>query len=272
MIKERLLILFALLCFIPKTFLGQGKISGYMFGDYFYNAARDAGIASLSNAAAGGEKSDQAFLFRRIYFTYDNDISEKFTSRFRLEAGNSTLASDGKFSVFVKDAYLRWKNIFQGSDFFFGIHPTPAFEISEKVWGYRSLEKTIMDLRNVVSSRDFGLALNGKFDKEGIFNYWIMVANGRDNKPELDKHKRYYLTFYVKPTKKLSLSLYGDYADRGKTVDKYSASTPKATVINGTFTAVVVFPTPPFWFAMVIIFPNILCLCLCSTSVLQSKV
>ncbi|MCZ6775912.1 MAG: hypothetical protein O7D34_05600, partial [Ignavibacteria bacterium] len=140
---------------------------------------------------------------------------------------------DGKFSVFVKDAYLRWKSIFQGSDFFFGIHPTPAFQVSQKEWSYRSLEKTIMDLRKVVSSRDLGLALKGKLDKGGIFNYWVMVANGRGNKPELDKHKRYYLTFHVKPTKNLTMSLYVDYADRGKTVDKYT----KATVSNGTLTS-----------------------------------
>ena len=37
------------------------------------------------NSALTGAKADQAFQFRRIYFTYDNDISEQFMARFRLE-------------------------------------------------------------------------------------------------------------------------------------------------------------------------------------------
>ena len=36
----------------------KGKISGLMFGDYFYNIARDSAVAngSLSNVATGGAK------------------------------------------------------------------------------------------------------------------------------------------------------------------------------------------------------------------------
>ena len=50
----------------------------------------------------------------------------------------------------VKDAWLKWKNIFSGSDLIFGISPTPAFDVSEGAWGHRYLEKTIMDLDGIV--------------------------------------------------------------------------------------------------------------------------
>ncbi len=227
------------LCFLlPAGVHAQGKFSGHMFGDYYYNIQRDSSFGSLANAATeGGPKSYQAFQFRRIYFTYDNDISEKFTSRFRLEADQVARTSDSKTSVFVKDAYLRWKWIFTGSDLFFGIHPTPAFDVSEAAWGYRSLEKTIMDLRGVVSSRDLGVALKGKFDDAGKFNYWVMVANNSGNRAETDKYKRYYLLFHVKPVENLQFTVYGDYADRGNVTDPYSTSTPKQSVSNGTLTA-----------------------------------
>ena len=86
-----------------------GKISGYMFGDYFYNAARDTGISSLSNVVNGGKKDLNGFQLRRIYFTYDYTISENFSSRFRLEADQTANTSDGKVGVFVKDAYLNGK-------------------------------------------------------------------------------------------------------------------------------------------------------------------
>ncbi|MCK7527972.1 MAG: hypothetical protein MZV64_65435 [Ignavibacteriales bacterium] len=86
---------------------------------------------------------------------------------------NHANTGSNKISVFVKDAYLQWKNIFKGSDLIFGIHPTPAYEISEGIWGNRFLEKTIMDLRGIVSSRDLGASLKGKFSEEGIFKYWV---------------------------------------------------------------------------------------------------
>jgi len=55
--KILLTILFCLLMATP--FFAQdngGKISGYMFGDYFYNISRDSLINDLSNKALEGEK------------------------------------------------------------------------------------------------------------------------------------------------------------------------------------------------------------------------
>ncbi len=226
----------------------QGKFSGLMFGDYFYNVARDTvnNRTSIPNSAVGGQKDLQAFQFRRIYFTYDNDISDKFTTRFRLEA-DQALASgtgdnlvSGKLSVFVKDAYLRWKDIFKGNDFWFGIQPTAAYEISEAAWGYRALDKTIMDLRGIVPSRELGVALKGKFDEPGVFNYWVMVSNsGSGNVPNgttaySDKYKRYSFLFHVKPTKEIQFTLYGQLKGAPDVNDPASATVPKATVGNNT--------------------------------------
>ncbi len=136
----------------------KGKIHGYMFGDYFYNLSRDANASSISNAVEKGEKDFNAFQFRRIYFGYDYTINEKFSTRFRVEADQKENTSGGKIGLFVKDAYLKWKNIIDGSDLIVGFSPTPSFGVSEDYWGYRSLEKTIMDLRKVASSRDFGVS------------------------------------------------------------------------------------------------------------------
>jgi hypothetical protein len=240
--------LLLLLAFGAETGFAQGKISGLMFGDYFYNVARDSvnNRTSLPNQAVGGQKDLQAFQFRRIYFTYDNDISDKFTTRFRLEAdqalasGTGDVLSSGKISVFVKDAYLRWKNIFAGSDFYFGIQPTGAYEISEAAWGYRSLEKTIMDLRGISPSRELGVSLHGKFDDPGVFNYWVMVSNnGSGNVPNgtdasVDKYKRYSLLFHVKPTANLQVTLYGQFKGAPNVNDPTSGAVPKATVGHNT--------------------------------------
>ena len=223
---------------VPGTLMSQGKFSGYMFGDFYYNIARDGTFGALVNTASSGAASGttamQAFQFRRIYFTYDNDISEKFTSRFRLEVDQAALTSNGKIGAFVKDAYLRWKTVFGTNDLLFGIQPTPAFEISEAAWGYRSLEKTIMDLRGIVASRDFGVSLKGKITENGMFNYWAMFANGAGTSSvEGDKYKRYYAHVQYKATPNIQATINVDYADRVDVADPYR---PGTRVGNGMTT------------------------------------
>ena len=222
---------------------GQGKFSGYMFGDYYYNVARDANIPGSNVASPAGGTAFQAFQLRRIYFAYDNDISEQFTTRFRLEADQAAATSaptasgdvlpSGKVSVFVKDAYLAWKNVFAGSNLIFGVQPTPAYDVSETAWGYRSLEKTIMDLRGIVPSRDLGIALKGKITEDGMFNYWLMFANGSGNNVETDKYKRYYAHLQIKPTANLQATLNVDYKDAADILNAYTKNTDN----NGTTTA-----------------------------------
>ena len=235
---KKILLTVAVLLFTTNLLFSQdvvnkGRISGYMFGDYFYNAARDTGISSLSNVANGGKKDLNGFQLRRIYFTYDYDISESFTTRFRLEADQAANTSNGKIGVFVKDAYLQWKNIFKGSDLIFGISPTPAFEVSEGIWGNRFLEKTIMDLRGIVSSRDLAVALKGKIDSEGMFKYWLMIGDGTGNKPETDKYKRFYAHLQYSPIKQFTATLYADLKARPNITDPANTS---ETIANNDLT------------------------------------
>lgn len=213
-----------------------GKLSGLFYLDYSYNIGRDSSFAGFGNTALAGPKAFQSFQFRRIYFTYDYSLTEDFSTRFRLEADQAALSSAGKISTFVKDAYLRWKNIFGQSELFVGVQPTPAFEISEGIWGYRSLEKTIMDLRGIVLSRDLGIALRGKADEGGMFSYWFLVAIGAGNRPETDKYKRYYGNLQIKPLSGLTVTLYGDLMARSDITDPFSTATPKARVSNSMLT------------------------------------
>jgi hypothetical protein len=226
----------------------QGKFGGYMFGDYFYNVARDTAFrrANLPNAAVNGQKDLQAFQIRRIYFTYDNDISENFATRFRLEsdltAGSKETDANNKVTVFVKDAFLTWKNIFEGSNLIFGLQPTSAFDISEAAWGYRSLEKTIMDLRGVIPSRELGVSLKGKLIESGAINYWATIANntGTSNPngvvADVDKFKRYSVNLQFKPTDQFQITAYGSYLARPNTNLAGSTTVPPASVTNGTLT------------------------------------
>jgi len=226
----------------------QGKFSGYMFGDYFYNIARDTSFrhGGVPGAAVGGQKDLQAFQIRRIYFSYDDDISESFASRFRLEsdatAGSKETDVAGKVTVFVKDAYLMWKNVFTGSNLIFGFQPTAAFDISETAWSYRCLEKTIMDLRGIIPSRMLGIALRGKLVESGTVNYWLTIGNNsgtaaaNGTNAATDKFKRYSLNLQFLPTKEFQITLLGDYLAR-PAINAFPVSgNPPETVGNSVLT------------------------------------
>jgi hypothetical protein len=150
-----------------------------------------------------------------------------------MDPGGS-LFTNNKIGVYVKDAYLTWKNVFSGSNLTFGIQPNPPFDASEGAWGYRSLEKTIMDLRGVAPSRDYGISLKGKLSGDGMFNYWLMFANGSGNAPETDKYKRYYAQLAIKPAAGFLIDLNADFQDRAQIADPYNAG---KKVSDGTATA-----------------------------------
>ncbi|MEJ2196600.1 MAG: hypothetical protein P8X73_17340, partial [Ignavibacteriaceae bacterium] len=180
----------------------KGKFHGLAFGDYYY--------------FIDDHKSDlvdqRGFWFRRIYFTYDYTMNKQFSSRLRLEMSNEgDFTSKVAIVPVVKDAWLKYK--FSNQEVILGISPTPTFQIIEKVWNYRSVEKTPLDLQRMASSRDFGIAGKGKFDDDGMFRYHLMFSNGSSNKQEVDKGKSGMLSLSMFFSKVFVLEVYGDYAD-----------------------------------------------------------
>ena len=210
------LLLFLFISLVPLNIIlsqkeePNGKFSGYMFGDYFYNISRDTAISSIPNKALNGAKDLNGFQIRKIYFTYDSDISARFAARFRLEADQEIKLPNGKIGVAVKDAYLKWKDIFAGSDFYFGLQPTPAFYTIVDFWGYRLIEKAPIDLRGLVPSRDIAVSLKGKIDHKGIFNYWFLIGNGKGNSTDIDKYRRLYAHIHIIPSKSFKIIVYQD--------------------------------------------------------------
>jgi len=90
---------------------------------------------------------------------------------------------------------------------------TPAFSmIPEKIWGYRSIERTIADIRRT-PSYDLGVTLQGVFDPgRKNYGYDLMVGNGSSAKPEGDNFKWFYGDVWAKFfDQKLVVDLYADY-------------------------------------------------------------
>ena len=206
-----------------SSFKPSGKLWGYAFGDYYYKAHSDALNRGGANQYTNIEKGRNAFQFRRIYLGYNYVITSKFSAELLLAAednittANSAtsgdLLSNNKLSFYIKLANIRWKNIWKGTDLVIGQAATPAFPLLiEPIWSYRSIERTISDIRRTPSF-DLGATLQGKFDPEtGNYGYNIMVGNGTSAKPENDKFKWFYGDIWAKfLDKKLVFDLYADY-------------------------------------------------------------
>jgi hypothetical protein len=171
----------------PKSPYPAGKFSGLMFGDYYwYDKWHQDQISSSNTNKVEGQ---QGFWFRRIYFTYDLTFSEKFTTRFRLEANsNGQFTSPGNINPYIKDAYLKWT--YTGKQqLTLGIQPSLTFDWFEGFWGLRHIEKTPADLYRIDSSRDFGLTASGPIEAVKNLYYAAQVGNETGTGSETDRYK-----------------------------------------------------------------------------------
>ena len=183
----------------PKTY--DGKIWGMTFSDFSYLAQSEDAV----------QKGTNSFAFRRIYLGYDQSISDQFSAQILLEASNADTSFTGTMDFHVKHAYLEWKELVPSSSIFFGLSQTPSMALSEKMWGYRSLEKVILDRNGLVQTSDMGVGLKGQFASDGSVGYALMAGNGQGIRLENDKLKRFYGEFYFQPIKGGVVELYTDY-------------------------------------------------------------
>jgi hypothetical protein len=197
-----------------STFTPSGKLWGYVFGDYMIKAHSDTlSRGKTQYAGKSYPENFNAFAFRRIYLGYDYNISEKFSAEFLLTHEGDVTDGSGDRIMYVKAANIRWKNIVKNNDLVVGQMATPFFSLmSEKVWGYRSIEKTVADMRGFAISNDLGIAWQGKAGDKGNFGYNLLVSNGTGQKLETSKFKEVWGELYVKLLEqKLILDVTGNY-------------------------------------------------------------
>lgn len=233
------------------------RLWGYAFGDFYYAGHADAGARGAETNYGGVPSYRNAFQFRRIYLGYDYDITKKFSAVVLLASepsastgtvsGTSTSTTtitgatgvtakttttttttvansdnlvDGKMTYYIKNIYLRWKGIWNGTDLVLGEQPTPTWSlIEEQAWGYRFVEKTVADLHKLGNSYDVGAGLQGVFDP-GTSNFGFNVLVGDNTQASLlpaanantGFYKLFYGTLWAKFfDKHVVIDLYGDY-------------------------------------------------------------
>ncbi len=211
-LKYCLIVILAFPLFLFAQKSNSGKLSGYMFGDYYYEVSNHNNNFNDRNG----------FWIRRIYFKYSKKISENFSSclLFEMNTPDGLTKTVNKPFPFVKAAYVAWKH--GRNQALLGISATPTLGAVVKTWGYRCVEKTPLDLHKFAHSVDFGLALKGTLDNAGKISYHLMLANGSGNKSDPNDGKKVMLSVGFKPSKALLIDVYGDWDNNPGSTDWYT--------------------------------------------------
>ena len=183
----------------------EGKLKGLAFFDYYF-------------IATGPDKKENGFMFRRVYLTFDLKWNKTFSGRVRLEAKDAGFGKTSKMEPFVKHAYLRYRR--NRSEIYCGLFGTPTWNVSERIWGYRSISKTMMDLRKIGSSADLGIGFKCKLDEGGKVNVQFSIGNGSGQAPEVDNSKKLYGLLHLKPTGTIEATAYLDWESKSEGQDR----------------------------------------------------
>jgi hypothetical protein len=190
------------------------RFSGLMFGDYYY-------VAQSHRSELEGQNG---FWIRRIYLTFDHTLSSAFSLRVRLEVNSKgDFKSTGVNTPYVKDAWLKWS--FGAHSLSFGMAPTANIDFLETFQGYRSLEKSPLDLYRWDGSRDLGLLLQGGLGRQGRTRYSFQFGNGSGTGSEIDASKSVRGQLIHRFARGLVLEGYADWQDRpqGKDISTIEA-------------------------------------------------
>lgn len=184
------------------------KLSAELFGDaYFMAANHDEAIEDASG-----------FWIRRINLSVDSKLQESFTARLRFEMNASGDFKTGERMVpYTKDAWIRYRG--GPTSVQFGLFGTPTWELVEKTWGYRSVEKTAVELQRLGASRDLGIGVQGSA-ASGKLSYNIMAGNGSDGRNETNEGKKLYGALAYRPGKPWVVEAYADFEARPGDTDR----------------------------------------------------
>jgi hypothetical protein len=192
---------------MTATFAQQtsGKLSGYLFGDYYLvSQHHDPAIKGMNG-----------FWFRRVYLTYDQKTGERTAIRFRFEMNSpGNFQADDKLNPYVKDAFLQYTS--GKVQYLLGLIPTPTWEGVESLLGYRPVEKTPVDLWRMGNSRDSGIGIKASLGKSQLY---FVVGNGSHTQAETNRGKAVYLSWLYPLNEQWMVEVYGDVYDRSADSD-----------------------------------------------------
>lgn len=192
-----------LLLFLSAVGFGQEKESSYTLGGLLFGDVYHVSQNHLEGAAG-----TTGAVLRRAYLTFDAKINKNWFGRARIETNQSGEFDTYEFETDAKDLYIGYTT--GRHKITVGLSPSKTFDLIESIWELRSLMRTPMDLQGV-SSRDFGVAIDGAIDKNKLFSYRFMVGSGIEFGNESGDGQKFMGAVCYKPTENLYFDLYLDY-------------------------------------------------------------
>ncbi len=159
------------------------------------------------NTAFSDGETNPSFGITRAYLGYEYNFSKEFYAKVVLDVGDPKVGALERVA-YLKNAYVQYSSgKFKA---YFGMISTTQFKVSEKIWGYRYIEKSFQDAYKFNSSADFGMNLDYKFND--FISADFSIINGEGYKVvQSDDFVRPGLGITVKPVKGITARVFGDY-------------------------------------------------------------
>jgi hypothetical protein len=192
-------------------------VGARIFADFSYIDQTADGIKTPASGV--GVDVKRGYLI--VTHTFDAHWSANVTTDFNYSS------STGETQLFIKKAYLSGKV----SDAFtatLGSYDLPWVPFVENLYGYRYVEKLMVDRLNFGTTADWGVNANGKLGSGGLFNYSVSVINGNGFKnPTRSKTVDVEGRIGITPLEGLVVALGGYGGKRGQ--DTYGSAPPANT-------------------------------------------
>ena len=131
-----------------KKILLVVSITGFMFAE-----GKIGGVTYFDFISSD---DSTAFNFQRQYFGYGGDISDQVSFKILFDVGRN--APDTRLSAYLKKAQINYKSSL--GKFNFGLIGMNTYNIQEKNWGYRFIEKSAIDKNKFSSTADIGVGFS----------------------------------------------------------------------------------------------------------------
>ena len=130
-----------------------------------------------------------AFNFQRQYFGYGGDISDQVSFKILFDVGrtNKNDGEDSRLVAFLKKAQFDYSTSY--GKISMGLIGMNTYNIQEKNWGYRFIEKSAIDKYGFSSTADLGLGFSRSITDQ--LNMSLQIVNGEGFKnPQSDKYHK----------------------------------------------------------------------------------
>ena len=176
--------LIILLTYISISIASEGKIGGVTYFDYT------------------NSKEKSAFNFNRQYFSYGVNVSDDVSFKVVFDVGRTNkgdfvyinndgepdkMSEDTRLIVFLKKAQIDYSTSY--GKISMGLIGMNTYNIQEKNWGYRFIEKSAIDKYGFSSTADLGLGFSKSLTDQLKMSLQVVNGEGYKN-PQSDKYHK----------------------------------------------------------------------------------